>query len=512
MAGKKRGRPSSKGPATKKAKTVEPPGLAKKVDAIKAALVQTSLPKSTQKLLCVAVKDCLSVAKEERHSVQTSVVAWIGEALMSLDGYLKEKITTTQADLASIGPEKEALEKAKTDAGEAEKAKEEAAASKKAALKDAGANTKAMEVARKEADVAQKQGDVELSKVEQKNAALLAARTEAFVPLKDGAATEVPKTKLVKQVIKVGETCEFDPAMLNSLPPALTKPVEERGTFDTMVIQQFEDEYTKAIEAFDMAIRSGAPGKEERAAKVSAAKEAAEAALVAEGDAETALKAAKEELETAKDGLKTAESNLKAFLKANKVKEQAAADAVKEQAALAKGALAFYTELVEFDGKPPVKKPPQYKTINGMRYDWQLWNIAKTAGSITKEVAVSLFTSAMDGPGVTATEKRTLKYIIAKFPCDEESSNYLTTKMGTSWYQSIDGVTYERNLLTMAAEAAQPLTLEAVTALWKSAQDDDYVTPTEKASLEYIQKTYTFADEAAAFLKEKLESAEVEEA
>jgi hypothetical protein len=62
-----------------------------------------------------------------------------------------------------------------------------------------------------------------------------------------------------------------------------------------------------------------------------------------------------------------------------------------------------------------------YVTIDGEKYEKELLDLAKeyTTGRgesrISKEEVEGLFTSALDGRGVTETEMKTLKYIRANF-------------------------------------------------------------------------------------------------
>merc|ERR1711933_679018 len=130
-------------------------------------------------------------------------------------------------------------------------------------------------------------------------------------------------------------------------------------------------------------------------------------------------------------------------------------------------ALADFKELDEWDGKPKVS---QYKVMGGVRYERDLLEMAGDE-EITMEKAEALFNKAMDGNIVTPTEKRTLRYILKNKGFVGEAKNYLETKIGSSWYQTIEGVQYERGLLQKAAEEAKPYGLEAAQSLFAAAQD-----------------------------------------
>jgi len=69
-------------------------------------------------------------------------------------------------------------------------------------------------------------------------------------------------------------------------------------------------------------------------------------------------------------------------------------------------------------------------------------------------------------------------------------------------YQSIDGVKYEKELLDLAkahttGSGEGKLSKDEVADLFKSANDGQGVTDTEKRTLEYIRKSFEFTEAAA---------------
>ena len=69
-------------------------------------------------------------------------------------------------------------------------------------------------------------------------------------------------------------------------------------------------------------------------------------------------------------------------------------------------------------------------------------------------------------------------------------------------YESIDGVKYEKELLDLARKhttgrGESRLSKDEVADLFKSANDGQGITETEKRTLEYIRKKYAFTDAAA---------------
>ncbi len=69
-------------------------------------------------------------------------------------------------------------------------------------------------------------------------------------------------------------------------------------------------------------------------------------------------------------------------------------------------------------------------------------------------------------------------------------------------YQTIDGVKYEKELLDLATahttgQGEGKLSKDEVADLFKSANDGQGVTDTEKGTLEYIRNNFEFTDAAA---------------
>ncbi len=69
-------------------------------------------------------------------------------------------------------------------------------------------------------------------------------------------------------------------------------------------------------------------------------------------------------------------------------------------------------------------------------------------------------------------------------------------------YQTIDGVKYEKELLDLATahttgQGEGKLSKDEVVDLFKSANDGQGVTDTERSTLEYIRNNYEFTDAAA---------------
>merc|ERR1719343_349194 len=101
---------------------------------------------------------------------------------------------------------------------------------------------KEAKTAQSTAESEQKTGDASLTALTASKAKIELAMAGTFVPLKEGTKTEDKEVKAgVSELVKLSKEFDInDPSLLTSLPSALTKPPDSRGTFDTLVIGQVE--------------------------------------------------------------------------------------------------------------------------------------------------------------------------------------------------------------------------------------------------------------------------------
>jgi len=75
-----------------------------------------------------------------------------------------------------------------------------------------------------------------------------------------------------------------------------------------------------------------------------------------------------------------------------------------------------------------------YQYIDGKRYDRQLIELAKqlapNTAEITLELARELYTSVLDGRGITPTERATIAYLLSSYPWTEEAQTWITNQPG----------------------------------------------------------------------------------
>jgi len=80
-------------------------------------------------------------------------------------------------------------------------------------------------------------------------------------------------------------------------------------------------------------------------------------------------------------------------------------------------------------------------------------------------------------------------------------------KIGASYYKTVNGVKYDRDLLEKAEKAAADgqVSVKEAQELWKAAQDGQGVTKTERRTLEHVLKALKFTEKAAVYLQEQLQ-------
>merc|ERR1712187_285657 len=132
------------------------------------------------------------------------------------------------------------------------------------------------------------------------------------------------------------------------------------------------------------------------------------------------------------------------------------------------------------------KHKSYYKVIDKVKYDRELLEMADkyTAdGQISVKEAKELFEAALDGKGITGSERNTLEYISKNMKLTDKAREYFDDKIKlpdpTSYYKVIDGTKYDASLLLEIEDAARDGTISLAEAerIWASAGDGKGVTP-----------------------------------
>jgi len=178
-------------------------------------------------------------------------------------------------------------------------------------------------------------------------ARLEAALNDDFSAAKDGSGDVVIAAS--DALVKLGKQLKFEPSMLTSLPAVLLKAPDQRGSFDTLVLENVETALKKEIATVNEVLAVGEPAKAARHATVAAAAAALEAGEAASAtrkeSTKEAVKAANAEQRSAQESTNVAEASVTAFGPELKALVKGVEEAQKELAHHEKGALAYFKDL-----------------------------------------------------------------------------------------------------------------------------------------------------------------------
>jgi len=129
----------------------------------------------------------------------------------------------------------------------------------------------------------------EMIKVEEMREKITVVMAESFTPLKDGHAERQADVKqLLKAVLSIGKDFEFEQSLLAIMPAALNTTLDKRSSFESLVLQQFENGMSERLAKCDEEIGSLTSAKVEEmgtvnnaSAFVSTAKDTYELSLTA---------------------------------------------------------------------------------------------------------------------------------------------------------------------------------------------------------------------------------------
>eukprot|EP00405_Crypthecodinium_cohnii_P018347 CAMPEP_0206452292 /NCGR_PEP_ID=MMETSP0324_2-20121206/19862_1 /ASSEMBLY_ACC=CAM_ASM_000836 /TAXON_ID=2866 /ORGANISM="Crypthecodinium cohnii, Strain Seligo" /LENGTH=498 /DNA_ID=CAMNT_0053922361 /DNA_START=203 /DNA_END=1699 /DNA_ORIENTATION=+ len=308
---------ASAGSSAKKQKTS---AIKKKIDAVVKAILKggSVYPEDVVAMLGTALPNALSVFQAERHYSQEEVVKMgkkvLEATIAAKEASISEARTTLEEVQAALSSKEAAHEAAKQVLSE--KAALETTA--KEEVQVAATTAAGLKEAYDDALAEQKNGDQTYNEVELEKSILEAAHQKDFAAVRDGTSED--STTTAKALLKLATQKHFESQLLESAEKALVKSLADRGAFDKVVLDQFENELISRIKAIDERLKELSVGKNTRQSKVDAvkveydnisgvpeAKQAAlSAALEAKKEATEAVKAAKSEIEELRPACKAA--------------------------------------------------------------------------------------------------------------------------------------------------------------------------------------------------------------
>eukprot|EP00429_Kryptoperidinium_foliaceum_P071172 CAMPEP_0176061266 /NCGR_PEP_ID=MMETSP0120_2-20121206/30545_1 /TAXON_ID=160619 /ORGANISM="Kryptoperidinium foliaceum, Strain CCMP 1326" /LENGTH=467 /DNA_ID=CAMNT_0017394823 /DNA_START=83 /DNA_END=1486 /DNA_ORIENTATION=- len=257
----------------KKPRVVDP--LDQKCASVMAGLRHAALPMDTAEMLTVMLESAMRTTREERHSIEASVLDMADETLSGVEAQIMEKVATTTAAIEELQAAKASKH---ADAEEAERtavAALEVAQNKKRALAEVALSFQARRKGAQEAHRAAAARARAVEEAAEKRSRLQVAQASWLRSLIEGDQDEAKMRELVEALATVIRDFQIDSSIQAALPNAGCKPPSQRGPFDTMVLVQLEAELAKRVEAVEAEIRDGRAA----AAADAEAEGAAEAAL-----------------------------------------------------------------------------------------------------------------------------------------------------------------------------------------------------------------------------------------
>jgi len=281
--------------------------LAAKGDEIAAMLhAAEGFPEAVIHAIATNLDKSLLIPKDQRHAFQEEVVGMIEQVLVSVEKVLQSKAGDAQAKVAGSDSEKSVREQAVLAAEAVIAEKVAAVDAAKAALNEAAGEDAAAKTGMEDAKAEQKAGDAGYVEAAGKKSTLEAMFTNEYETVKQGTSSTVKKS--VQAVVRICKQFGFEPQLLVSAEPALSKPPAERGSFDNLVLQQLEDQIKSVLQQLGETLSNGEADKAARAGKV-------ESAAARLASAIERFQACKVEVATTSSAVKEAESQCMAARK-----------------------------------------------------------------------------------------------------------------------------------------------------------------------------------------------------
>jgi hypothetical protein len=233
----------------------------------------------------------------------------VGEALSDIGTKINQSIAEAEAEVASADSRKATLDAASQACEKTLEDKKAAVRSKKEAFDASTAAKKAAAAALKDAEKEEKAGNKELDEATGKKEELDNFRSGIYKEMTENTATKAGTTALAK----LGKSFTYDGELIKALTSAFAKSPDSRGTFDKLVLTQFEEQMDKTLAGLSATLAQGEPGKQERAAKVATAKSSLEVSTVADEACSQALTDARNAETEAQQALDSAKKEFAAF-------------------------------------------------------------------------------------------------------------------------------------------------------------------------------------------------------
>jgi len=256
-------------------------------------------------------------------------------------------------------------------------------------------------------------------------------------------------------------------------------------------------------------------------------------------DLRVAEETAKEAYASAIEALKAAKKSLDDFLPELKEASEELDEAKGYLQEFDEGALATFTlmkDLNEETFKEPEPAASYYEMIDGKKCDRAIIDACREAvvgqgdGRVSLEDAYKVFEKIADGNKETVVERWTMRYCLTHFKWTEAAHDWIIeqcktitqgghfedspakrAKMGSSYYETIDGLKCDRGIVDACRQAVEGqgdgrVSQEDAEKVWAEAADGNKVTDAEKWTLRYCLTSFRFTRAGHDYIMERFQA------
>jgi len=348
----KRGAAATSGAATKRVKApaqdVDP--LMEKCTLVYNAIeAAAQLPEGASAMLKSVLPLCLGVCQAERHEYMQSVAKIAADELAKVKAMYQEVVSREEATIGSLDEEKQQLEAARAEMSADWEGKAAALQARKSELARDARAFQAARRAHEDAQARQASGEAGAAAAGRRRADLESASRDLLQPLKEGTTADENGAPELARLLceRLGGLIDLSDTLAATIPSVLGKATADRGPFDTIAIQQLEEEVGRSLEELG-AVARGA-GTSERAEEVRLAGEAFEAARERQNASAAAFTAARKEVEDVELLIKAASDGIRALPQVKLQASRRLKAAQDKLAAFRGGPLSTFAELCSRD-------------------------------------------------------------------------------------------------------------------------------------------------------------------
>jgi chromosome segregation ATPase len=284
------------------------------------------LSESCRNMLLAGIPKAFETASEERHQSQAALVSMVGEVLQEVLAKIDEAAAEEQGRYSGIEARKAELDSALATAEQQHSAAAEEAQTKTATMAEATRDAQSAKVLVQEKEEQQRSGDAATLAAQQEKIALEEVMKSSWAVIVEGQSDAAADH--CSALTPFFKDMNLDQSLMSALPSSCKKKCSERGSFDTMVLDQIETQFKGKLAALVKVIDEAAPAAQQRAAAVEEARAGLEKAVAAQQAAVEALTAATSAQNSAAAAVQAAKDAVEAFeaehAKATKARDEIA--------------------------------------------------------------------------------------------------------------------------------------------------------------------------------------------